>query len=90
MGLLRHHALWLIHTAGYLERERDREWEWERDREQWVYIICYVLYKLHRDREREWGPMGSIPSPVPVQCEKWLIHTAQDWDQDREWDRDWE
>ena len=46
-------CLWLTHSA--------------RDRERWVYILCYVLYILHRDRDREWGLMACIPiSPFPV------------------------
>ena len=50
---------WLIHTA----RDREREWDREQDQERWVYVFCYVLFTLHRDRDREGerGPLGSIP-----------------------------
>ena len=49
--------LWLVHTA------RDRDWE------RWLYILCYVLFTLHRDqdrdRDREREPMGCIPISPP-------------------------
>ena len=34
---------------------------------QWVSVLCYVLYTLHRDRDRYMEPLSSIV-PIPFPC----------------------
>ena len=54
----------MAHTA----RDGDSHRDWARER--WVSILRYVLYTVHRDRNRE--PSFSLfrpgPDPGPVQC----------------------
>ena len=53
-------------TDGEGDGERDRDWDWNQER--WVSILRYVLYTLHRDKDRQGTIVFYCARPGPVQC----------------------